>query len=110
MKVPSAINVLGEWVKIRYVDEIESDQNELIYGEYRNDHNLIIIRKGDPDVMAKTLLHELGHALFAKSGWSDKLGHATEEALCVLLENLSQIYFLNGGKKRIRWRRKSPLG
>ena len=103
MKRPTSIQIMGEWIKVRYLDEIPGD--EYIHGDYNNDKNLIRIRIQDGPTMAKTLLHEICHCIFKKSGWSEELGDRTEEALCQLLESVSLIYSLKQGKGNIRWRR-----
>lgn len=103
MKLPHAISILGEWIKIKYVEDIPHD-SKFIHGDYNDDENLIRIRMNNPDFMAKALLHELMHALLTKSGWADKLGEDTEESLCRLVEHLSLIYYLKleGGRVKCR--------
>jgi hypothetical protein len=94
---PVKVQILGEWIRVQYLDDVPDD--DFVHGDYNDDKNLIRIRKQDPETMAKTLMHELGHALLTKSGWAEELGTRTEEAICRLLEMLSDVYWLRAGPK-----------
>ena len=108
MKYPKKIQILGDWVTVSITDNLDEYDGEDVHGDYQHDKNLIRLRDQCPELMARTLLHEVVHALFAKSGWSEKLGHRTEESLCLLMENLVICYALKSSGKAVKWaRRKS---
>jgi len=103
MKVPSKVCLFGDWIKIKYVDHIEAHDNAFLHGEYCPATDVIQIRLDEPDFMHKVIIHELTHAMLIKSGWAEKLGNKTEEALCFLLENFGSILCFKG-KKTVRWK------
>ena len=92
MRVPVSINILGEKITVSYIDH-----DDEAHGYYDNDRNLIQIVKGDPAMMHRTLIHELGHCLFRKTGWAETLGPRREEAMCQLLEHLAAVVAFKQG-------------
>ena len=83
--------VLGHWHEVRLTDELEDKD----HGDFDTDTKLIRVNRRSRERDA-TGMHEIIHAIFDRSGWSEKLGEEVEEALATVLENgLHPIY----GKK-----------
>ena len=101
-KFPTAICVLGEWITIKYVDEIEHE-SDLIHGDFCEVDNLIRIRKNKPEWMWRVLTHEITHAVIAKSAWSEVLKDH-EEGVCKLFEHFSHFFALRPNSKAVKWR------
>ena len=90
------INILGDIFKIEYPAKIKGDEGENTYGETYGVKRLIRIstqQNKTDDMMERTLLHEVIHAILHISGHSELLEDKEEESLVVLLENgLSKLY------------------
>lgn len=90
MKI-NRISVLGQEVKIEYVDLGVSSN----YGEYHDDCSTILIDKNlSEDIMMQTLLHEVVHVVCARLGIS---GQSEFPALVeeVLAETFSKAIIQN---------------
>ncbi len=73
------LNILGEKVKI-----IESDLQGALLGAYLYRERVIQIEKKEihtPDKMS-TLIHEMVHAVFARSGVTQAISNELEEIIC----------------------------
>lgn len=106
LKLPSSINLLGHWVKIKYVHDIPGSQDEYVHGNFILETNTINIRITNADDMYKTLVHECFHAMLAYSGLGQVLDEKTEEGLCCLSEYFTKLFSLRKSGY-IRWKRKA---
>ena len=101
--LPASINILGHWVKIKYVDNIPSE-NDYLHGIFEVDKNQITIRIADSVTMYKTLIHELMHGIFAYSGIGQIIDEREEEAICCTIEYLEKLFYLKPKTRYIRLR------
>lgn len=102
-KFPSSICIFGEWISIKYVEDIDGDREEYLHGDFCEVDNVIRIRKAKPEWMFRVLIHELTHAVIAKSAWDEVLKDK-EEGICKLFEHFSQILSLNPSSKAVKWK------
>lgn len=78
MKIKS-INVLGQKIKV-VIKKIDRNYLGLFYA----DHNLIEISdEAKGDKLVETLVHEIGHAIFKRSGLDQaSISHDAQEIIC----------------------------
>lgn len=101
--LPTSINILGTWVKIKYVDNIPSE-NYYLHGIFEADKNQITIRIADSATMYKTLIHEMMHGVFAYSGLGQVIDEKQEEAICCAIEWLEKLFYLKSKAGFVRFR------
>lgn len=107
VKRPIAVNIFGEWIKIKHVKQINEDDNLKIYGDYNSHTDIIRISEDQSDREAmKTYLHEIMHVLLRKSGASELIDEKFEETLCVVVEYLQNLVYFKNDPKFIRYQRK----
>lgn len=106
LDLPTAINVLGTWVKINYVNEIPSHSDEYLHGIFEIEKDKITIRITNAEDMYRTLIHELSHAFLAYSGVGQVLNERYEESICCLFENFTKIFSIRRKARCIRWKRR----
>ena len=100
--LPDQVQILGSWIDIKYVDEIPGSGEFTTFGDFCEVDNLIRIVDDTPENMAAILLHEIVHAMFARSALGKIIAEDHEEAVCKLLETLSGIYTLKKDSKLLR--------
>jgi len=104
LKFPASICVLGEWIKIKFVEHLEDTDGSKLHGVFCEEKAEIQIEKNKPEFMWRVLIHEVQHCLLRKAGWDEILGNDKEEGLCKLAENFSGIFSLNAHSKNIKWK------
>jgi ribosomal protein S27AE len=100
--LPSAVKVLGKWMTINYVDELESYDDTITHGDFCEAESRIRIKKASPEWMYQVLIHEIGHAIFSRSAWSEVLG-SNEEGVCKLIENFSSMLKIDPDSKLFKY-------
>lgn len=103
--LPVKINILGNWVTIKYVDHIPSD-NDFIHGIFELEKSRITIRISHADEMYKTLVHEITHAIFAYSGLGQVINERQEEGICCAFEYFTKLFHLRKSRGFIKFQRK----
>lgn len=102
MKQPTAINILGDWIEIKFVEEIPTENpEEIVFGDFCETEDRIRLRQGKRNF--RFLIHEIMHALISKSGHDVEL-REKEEAICKLVERFEDIFVLSPTSKKIRWK------
>lgn len=92
LKKPKSLKILGHTVKISYVKQLSSDDEDLL-GEFTtNPYRITVV---DNDAWQSTLLHELTHACLRISGCAELIDPAVDEAITQAVESgLGQLYIL----------------
>lgn len=87
---PRVVSILGQKVKVRVVDYLEDDAQELL-GAFNGETKTIFILKGQD--WRSILLHEICHGILYFSGASEGLTYAKEESIVLALEHgLAQFF------------------
>jgi len=108
LTLPTSVNTLGTWVKVKYQKEIPSHDGEYLHGLFIPDENKIIIRIERPEQMYMTLVHEICHAFFYYSGLGQTINEKQEESICCLFENLTKIFVINRAARYTRFKKRLP--
>ena len=95
-KHPSTIEIMGTIFTVRYLQVLKDEDGTNLSGDMNGNDRLIRInlsQHSHDEILERTLLHEIIHAVLHMSGQSEILKDSTEEAIVVALENgLSQLY------------------
>lgn len=81
---PKKVIVLGTEFKVEYIDDLPCGQ----YGECQGwERKIKLSSKMSKKDMDASLMHEIIHAIFHVTGWSEKLGSEEEEGIVRALEH-----------------------
>lgn len=102
MREPIAMEILGEWIKIKKEDL------DGLHGYFHEDKKMIGISDKldvDQDEKFKTILHEIIHGILQRSGIKYQLGSEIEESIVRAIEHgLSPLVYFRPDSRKIKWK------
>lgn len=102
--VVTHVYVLGHWVEVQYLEELDCPDTNGTYNGYR--HTIEICIDQTAEELHRTLIHELAHAVFDISGINHFVPKKAEEAVCCMVEHFSDWIRFDRNSDKLRWEKK----